>query len=63
MEENTKTTESVRVSIEAIEIAKEVKRVTQVPIIAFINKAIRNEAKRLPKAVKERMSQDIINSL
>jgi len=58
MKEKTQTiTESVKVDTSAMEVARKVKAHTGIPIGVFISKAIKNEADRLPKAVREKINQ------
>lgn len=51
-------TESVRIKSISVEKARKAKKVTGVPIGIFIEKAIDKEFDRLPKSVKEKISNN-----
>jgi hypothetical protein len=50
--------ESVKISTESMKLVRQVKKFTGISFTAFIAKAIENEAKRLPKSVREKIWLD-----
>jgi len=50
--------ESVKLDKEVMKIVRQAKKFTGISHTAFIAKAIENEAKRLPKAVREKIWLD-----
>lgn len=58
MKENNRSTESVRIEIGVLHLARQAKAHTGVSISAFIAKAIVREYNRLPKSVKDKIASE-----
>jgi hypothetical protein len=55
MKENNRSTESVRIEMGVLHLARQAKAHTGISISAFITKAIVREFNRLPKSVKDKI--------